>query len=62
MAKVSKSSGDEDTGAGKSRLRWVIGWVIIPGTLLALLFLSGMHVGARHPEMGLARALAWMFG
>jgi hypothetical protein len=46
----------------RSKLRWVLGWIVLPGTLLAALFFAGVHVGARHPEMGLSRLLLWMFG
>lgn len=45
--------------AGK--LRWLLGWVVTPLLLLSLLFLGGVHVGARNPDMWLARATLWMF-
>jgi hypothetical protein len=45
--------------AGK--LRWLLGWVIVPLVLLGALFLAGVHVGARHPQMWLSRATLWMF-
>lgn len=44
-----------------SKLRWLLGWVIVPLLLLAALFLAGVHVGARHPQMWLSRATLWMF-
>lgn len=44
-----------------SKLRWLLGWVIVPMSLLAALFLAGVHVGARYPQMGLSRATLWMF-
>lgn len=44
-----------------SKLRWLLGWVIVPLSLLGLLFLAGIHVGARHPQMWLSRATLWMF-
>lgn len=50
-----------DAGEG-SRLRWLLGWVVIPGSLLAALFLSGVHVGARNPQMWLSRLMTWLFG
>jgi hypothetical protein len=44
-----------------SKLRWLFGWVIVPLLLLGALFLAGVHVGARHPQMWLSRATLWMF-
>jgi hypothetical protein len=44
-----------------SKLRWLLGWVFVPLLLLGSLFLAGVHVGARHPQMGLSRATLWMF-
>jgi hypothetical protein len=45
----------------RSKLRWLLGWVIVPLLLLGALFLAGVHVGARYPQMGLSRATLWMF-
>ncbi len=45
-----------------ARLRWLMGWLVIPALIVASLFLAGMHVGARHPDMWLARLLVWLFG
>jgi hypothetical protein len=44
-----------------SKLRWLLGWVLVPLLLLAALFLAGVHVGARHPQMWLSRTTLWMF-
>jgi hypothetical protein len=44
-----------------SKLRWVLGWVVIPVLLLGSLFLAGVHVGARYPQMWLSRTTLWMF-
>jgi hypothetical protein len=45
-----------------SRLRWFLGWVVLPLTVIAMLFAAGVHVGARRPDKPLARALLWAFG
>ncbi len=47
--------------AKPSSLRWLGGWVLLPGLLLGLLFLAGMHVGARHPELWFVRGFVWLF-
>lgn len=43
------------------KLRWLFGWVFVPLLLLGMLFLAGVHVGARHPQMWLSRTTLWMF-
>lgn len=60
-AKRSAPEGDEGGGKG-GKLRWVLGWVVIPVATVLLPFLLGMHVGARNPDMWLARMLLRMFG
>ncbi|MFO7567605.1 MAG: hypothetical protein R6X02_33485 [Enhygromyxa sp.] len=44
-----------------SKLRWVLGWIVTPGLLIAALFLAGVHLGARRPDRGLARLLLKVF-
>ena len=44
-----------------SKLRWVVGWLLVPLTFVGALFLAGVHVGARHPDMWMSRAVLWMF-
>jgi len=58
----AKSSGKELESTGKSanKLRWIVGWLLIPGLVIAGLFSCGVHVGARHPDMFLTRAVLWM--
>lgn len=46
----------------EGKLRWVLGWIVLPGTIISALFLTGVHVGARHPDMGLSRLLLKVFG
>jgi hypothetical protein len=53
---------DKPAPQGPSKLRWVLGWIVLPGTLIAGLFLAGVHVGARRPDQGLARLLLKVFG
>lgn len=62
-AKPSASkSASEPASAKHGKLRWVLGWIVVPGTLIAALFLAGVHVGARRPDGGLARMMLKVFG
>jgi hypothetical protein len=61
-AKPAAASAPEPAPRKPSKLRWLIGWVLVPLTLMAALFGVGVHVGARHPTMWLARGLLWMTG
>lgn len=51
-----------ETSPAPSRLRWVLGWVVLPATIVLALFLAGVHVGARHSDMWLSRAVLWLLG
>ncbi|PRQ04107.1 hypothetical protein ENSA5_10660 [Enhygromyxa salina] len=59
MAEAAKTPSTEAAGKRPGKLRWLLGWIGIPGTIVALLFLAGVHVGARHPDMFLSRATLW---
>lgn len=62
MARAKADSEDLPVERKRSKLGWVLGWVVIPGSLIALLFLGGVHVGARHPGMWLSRLTLWALG
>lgn len=53
---------DNSEPRSPGKLRWVLGWIVLPGSIIAALFLSGVHVGARRPDQGLARLLLKVFG
>ncbi|MCA9700982.1 MAG: hypothetical protein KC431_25880 [Myxococcales bacterium] len=59
---MNRSEAPAEASAREGKLRWFLGWVVIPGTLLAALFFSGVHFGARNPEMWIARMLGWLLG
>lgn len=58
-AAPSKGSGP---GRKPSTLRWLLGWIVLPGTLISALFLTGVHFGARNPERPVARLLLKLIG
>jgi hypothetical protein len=66
MAQAAKSSpklsNEPVLAEGSSKLRWVLGWIVLPGTIIAALFLAGVHVGARGPDRALPRLLLKAFG
>lgn len=45
--------------AGRA-LRWIVGWLVLPGLLLAALFAWGMHWGARNPESSWVGMTRWI--
>lgn len=50
-----------ETRSFRSRaLRWVFGWIALPGSLLLFLFAFGMHYGARHPDSGWVQGVRWV--
>jgi hypothetical protein len=58
-AEPSKGSGQ---GRQPSKLRWLLGWIVLPGALISALFLTGVHFGARNPERPVARLLLKLIG
>ena len=61
MADEARGSKGAAEPKAPGKLRWLIGWVLVPVGFVATLFLSGVHVGARHPDMWMSRAVLWMF-
>ncbi len=69
MSELSKLHKDaqkpEDDGGGEEESGWfrfLLGWVVAPGSVISAIVLAGVHVGANHPDMFLSRLLLWMFG
>lgn len=46
--------------APRGRLGWLVGWVLVPGLILGVLFGGGMLVGAHFPESWLSRLIVWV--
>lgn len=47
-------------GMGRRVGRWLAGWVLVPTLLLAMLFIFGMHWGARHPDSQWISLTRWV--
>jgi hypothetical protein len=58
---VTRSDPQTSTSSGRAKLRWVLGWVVLPLAIVGGLFSFGVHVGARHPDMALSRLLLRLF-
>lgn len=46
--------------APRSRLSWVVGWVLVPGAIIGVLFGGGALVGAHFHDSWLVRAIVWV--
>lgn len=46
--------------ASWSRVKWLVGWVLVPGTILGVIFGGGALVGAHLHDSWLARAIVWI--
>lgn len=46
--------------APRSRLRWVVGWVLVPGAIIGVLFGSGVLLGAHFHDSWVTRAIVWI--
>jgi hypothetical protein len=49
-----------DAEAPRSRVGWLIGWVLVPGLIIGVLVGGGMLVGAHFSESWLARMIVWV--
>ena len=58
---IAKREDDED-GETKpeGRVKWVLGWVVLPGTVIGLIFGGGALVGAHFHESWFTRAIVWV--
>jgi hypothetical protein len=48
--------------APRSRLSWVVGWVMVPGAIIGVLFGGGVLVGAHFHDSWIVRAIVWIVG
>lgn len=46
--------------APRGWLSWALGWVLVPGIILGLIFGGGVLVGAHHPDSWLSRLVVWV--
>jgi hypothetical protein len=58
---VTRSEPPPEPASGRAKLRWMLGWIVLPLAVVGGLFSLGVHVGARHPDMALSRLLLWIF-
>ncbi len=53
----------EDEAGGKKRgpVGWLLGWVALPGLVLAGIFGGGVLIGANFHQSWFTRAFVWLF-
>jgi len=56
------AAGAEEPSAPKSKVAWILGWVVTPGVILGGIFTSGIYVGANLEESWVTRGVVWLFG
>lgn len=62
IAKADGGDVDKADGEDKptSRLSWVVGWVLVPGTVIGVIFGGGALVGAHFHDSWFTRAIVWV--
>ena len=63
-AKQAPGGGGDSEEATKpeGRIRWVLGWVMVPSLLVGAIFGGGVHLGATNPESWYTAAVVWVVG
>lgn len=59
---IKPDPSSDDVAPSPGRSRGLIGWVAVPTVIVLTLFLAGVHVGARHPDLWLSRLMVWLLG
>ena len=50
----------DDTASSSSWRSWLVGWVLVPGVVIAAIVGAGVYVGANLPEFWFTRFVAWV--
>ena len=51
---------DQAEAAPTSRLSWIVGWVLVPATLLGLIFGGGVAVGVHLHDSWFTSMIVWI--
>ena len=55
-----QSEGEASEDQGRSKLRWLMGWVVMPASVLGGIFGAGVLVGAHFSESWFVRSVLWI--
>ena len=58
LAKRDDAEGEEGKSPGP--LRWVLGWIVLPGSVVGAIFGAGALVGAHFHDSWFTRAIVWV--
>jgi hypothetical protein len=50
----------EPEGQGHSRLSWFVGWILVPATVIGVIFGAGVVLGAHRHDGWFARTVVWL--
>lgn len=62
VSKADSKEVSETSDGPKSRLSWFVGWVLVPSTLVGLIFGGGALIGAHFHASWFTRAIVWTVG
>jgi hypothetical protein len=61
-APLAKAEPEGDDARPRSWKRWVLGWIVLPGSFVGGVVLAGALVGAHYSESWFARLVSWVVG
>ena len=60
--KLLRKKDEEQDTQKRSPLRWLIGWVVVPGLAIGGIFGTGLHLGANNPDAWYTEVVLWVAG
>jgi hypothetical protein len=59
-AALAKRDGDGEDETKHGPLRWVLGWIVLPGAVIGAIIGAGAIVGAHFHDSWFTRAIVWV--
>jgi hypothetical protein len=57
---VAKREAESEEAPKTGPVRWILGWIVLPGTVIGAIFGGGAMVGAHFHDSWFTRAIVWV--
>ena len=62
LQKKPEAAAEEGEPKQRGWLSWAVGWVLVPGTVVGLIFGAGLMVGVHLHDSWFSRLVMWVVG